>query len=174
MKPRTLLLLALSLVGLAVPVAAPASPTPSPAQVRAAIRKATRSKGLWATVNICNSRKHRNTVGVRAQMPALGFPTTLQVEISLDYYSPQSNPDFVPLPGTRTPLSIGTVSGGYHQEGVTFLVKPPAILEGVVRFVWRSGRRVLGTATRVTSAGHRGAQQGDPAGYTAATCRIRS
>ncbi len=150
-----------------VPAAAP-----SAEQVRAAIGRATHSRGLWATLNICNTRRHRNTVGIRAQMPALSFPATLQMQFSLDYYSPRSSPDFQPLPGTRTRVRIGTVAGGFHQEGMTFVVRPPAILQGSVEFTWRSGGRVLGRIVRATTTGHRGAQQGDPKGYSAATCRL--
>jgi hypothetical protein len=176
-KSRIVRLLALGLlIGPAAPAAAAASSAatlPSRSQIHAAIVRAERSHGLWATVNICNTRKHRHTIGIRAQMPALGFPATLQMLVSLNYYSDTSG-HFKPLPHTQTPVSLGTATSGYHQGGVTFTVTPRATLSGTIKFVWRSGRRVLGTTTRDTRAGHKGARQADPPGFSAATCRIGS
>jgi hypothetical protein len=183
-KTRILRLLALGLLLAVTPAVATATPAaagatsaaatlPSRSQIHAAIVRAKRSHGLWATVNICNTRKHQHTIGIRAQMPALGFPATLQMLVSLNYYS-QAGGRFKPLAHTQTPVSLGTATSGYHQGGVTFMVTPPAILDGTIEFVWRSGRRVLGSTTRTTRAGHTGARQGDPAGFSAATCRISS
>jgi hypothetical protein len=145
--------------------------TPPAKQVRAALSRAARSTGLWATINICNTRKHPDTIGIRAQMPALGFVTTMQMVVTLGYYTTATD-SFKPLSSSSTTLSLGEARGGYHQDGVTFTVKPPAKLDATVKFVWSSGSTVLGTITRTTVKGRTGVQQGDPPGYSANICAI--
>lgn len=157
---------------LAVPVSGTAaSGTPSAVQQRAAIKRASRSKGLWATINICNTRKHRDTVGIRGQIPALGFPTTLSLVIGLDYYVPQSG-SFKAIPKVKMTIPLGTATNGYLQGGATFKFKPPEILSGTVEFEWHSGKRLIGSVAEKTTGGHKGVDQADPPKYSAATCRI--
>ena len=49
---------------------------------------------------------------------------------------------------------------------------PAVELRGVVDFQWRSGRRVLLSASRATAAGHVSVAGADPRNFTAATCQI--
>ncbi|MHB8691815.1 MAG: hypothetical protein ACYDHH_11250 [Solirubrobacteraceae bacterium] len=144
---------------------------PTRQQINAALGKAERSNGLWATINVCSSSKHPNTIGVRGQMPALGFPATLQMVVRLGYYSVQTA-TFKPVPGPATTLDVGAASVGFHQDGVTFTIKPPATLDATVQFIWRSGHKVLGSTTRSTVNSRQGVQQSDPPGYSSAVCRI--
>jgi hypothetical protein len=46
-------------------------------------------------------------------------------------------------------------------------------LRGVVDFEWLRGRRVVHSAERATSGGHKSLAGADPAGYSAATCVMR-
>ena len=50
---------------------------------RAAVRRAERSRELWATINICsaNAKPGGGELGVRGQMPSLGFSATPQLQI---------------------------------------------------------------------------------------------
>ena len=147
-------------------------PTIPPAkQVKAAVARAERSPGLWATVNICNTSKHPDTIGIRAQMPALGFPATMEMVVTLGYYT-TATATFSPLATSSTPLNLGVQRSGYHQDGVTFTIKPPATLNATVQFTWSIGTKVLGTTTRTTISGRKGVQQGDPPGYSSDICRI--
>jgi hypothetical protein len=130
-----------------------------------------RSTGLWATVNICNTRRHPDTIGIRAQMPALGFATTMEMVVTLGYYTTKTA-SFKPLATSSTSLKLGQASTGYHQDGVTFTIKPPAMLNATVQFTWSIGSKVLGTTTRTTVSGRKGVQQGDPPGYSSDICRI--
>jgi len=181
MKLRALLIAslgALVLAGSALAASAPTGitgttgpSTPSAAQVQLALQRAEHSAGLWATINICDTAKHPNTVGIRAQMPALGFATSLQMVVKLGYYSTGSA-TFKPVPNSTVTLKLGAASVGYHQDGVTFTVKPPATLNASVTFIWHSGTKVLGSTTRTTLPGRKGVQQGDPAGYSSDVCRI--
>ena len=144
--------------------------TPSASQLHA-LKRAEKSPGLWSTINICNTANHPDTVGIRAQMPALGFATSLQMIIKLGYYSTGSA-NFKPVPDSTVTLNLGAASQGFHQDGVTFTVKPPATLDASVTFVWRSGSTVVGQTTRTTQPGRKGVQQADPPGYSAQVCRI--
>lgn len=145
--------------------------TPSAQQVQAALKHAERSAGLWATINICDTAKHPNTVGIRAQIPALGFATSLQMVVKLGYYAPGSA-TFKTVPDSTVTLNLGQASVGYHQDGVNFMVKPPATLNASVKFIWRSGSTVIGSVTRTTAPNRKGVQQGDPPGYSNDVCRI--
>jgi hypothetical protein len=173
-----IVLCALIGVGTAAAASAPSGTTgpagsklPSAKQIKAALTKAERSNGLWATINVCSSPKHPNTIGVRGQMPALGFPATLQMVVRLGYYSVQTA-TFTPVPGPATTLDVGAATIGFHQDGVTFTIKPPATLDATVKFIWRSGRKVLGSTTRSTVNNRQGVQQADPPGYSSAVCRM--
>lgn len=154
------------------PALAKSAKHPTRAQMRAAVARAKRSKSLWATVNICDTKRHPNEIGVRGQMPALGFPATLSLIIKLDYYSLKTA-RFEPVPHVHVPDSLGTVSSGLHQGGAIFQFKPPvAPLSGTITFKWKVGNRLIGQATRLTSHGDRGVDAGDPPGTSHAVCRI--
>ncbi len=145
---------------------------PTAAQMRSALARAKRSKNLWATVNICDTKHHPNAIGIRGQMPTLGFPATLVLIVRLDYYSLQTA-SFRPVPHVRMRDTLGTASTGFRQGGGIFPFKPPvAPLRGKVTFQWRVGNRLLGQATRLTSHGDKGVDNGDPPGTSNAVCRI--
>ncbi len=158
-------------------VAAPPVPVPgrgpTPAQVRAAVRRAERSRQLWATINICNTRRHRDALGVRGQMPALGFPASLSMNIQVEYWS-SADGRFKPDPYAKRLVKLGRVSFGVEQGGHIFQFGAHAgLLSGVVTFEWARAGRLLGRATRATTRGHRDVDFGDPRRYSAATCAIR-
>jgi hypothetical protein len=165
--------LALMLPVVAVPATGRSRRAPTDAQIRRAIRHAQHSRELWATVNICNTPRHRYTLGIRGQMPALGFASRLYMRVQVDYWV-QSRRRFVPDPGVAELVSLGSARSGLRQGGVMFQFAPPAILSGTITFEWRLGRRILGRATRLTAHGVRGVDYSDPRGYSAATCRILS
>ena len=153
---------------------------PTAAQVRAAVSRATRSRNLWATVNICNTRRHPYVVGFRVQMPGLGFGTYLSADVRIQYWSGATT-GFQAVPSGSGSLgsvvSLGRATTGTHQSGVTFVIKrPPSgvryLFRGVATFKWKLGSKVLGSTTRTTGRGYQHVDYGDPAGYSAATCTI--
>lgn len=147
--------------------------TPSPSQIREAVSHAKRSKQLWATVNICDTRRHPDTLGIRGQVPALGFSSSISIEISVDFWNPQTK-RFKPDPSANRLVRLGSPSTGVHQQGVTFKFSPHAgRFRGNAKFMWRRGGKLLGGTKRVTTGGHRDADFGDPHGFSAATCTIR-
>ena len=185
-RDPTAALLAVALVpaALAAPgsaAAAKPSSGPTAAQVRVAVGRATRSRSVWATVNICNTRRHPYVIGFRVQMPGLGFGANLSAEVRVEYWSPAAK-RFRPVPRGSGSLgslvSLGRATTGTHQSGVSFPIQKPAsgihyVFRGVAAFEWKLGGKVLGRTTRSTGGGHRHVDQGDPAGYSAGTCTIR-
>jgi hypothetical protein len=161
----------------AVPAAAIARATaknPTQAQIRSAVRRAERSTSLWATVNICDTKRYPNTIGVRGQMPSLGFPAWLSMNVQLYYFSPTEKRFLaVPKGGTKT-VRLGRSSSGLEQDGATFAFAPPVgPLDATIQFVWQRAGKLLGETTLHTTAGHRDADFGSPAHYSAKQCRIR-
>jgi hypothetical protein len=159
----------------ALPVsAAGAKPsrTPSRGQVRKAVRAAERSRDLWATVNICNTRAYPHAFGIRGQMPALGFKADLRMTFEIDYFSAARHA-YRPLAGVANKLDLGSAAKGTYQGGVRFDFKPHSgQLRGRVVFAWRYHGRTVGRATELTTAGHPGARYGNPRSYSRASCTI--
>jgi len=138
----------------------------------ATVRTAERSRYLWATVNVCNTKRHPDAIGIRAQMPALGFATTLEMDFQVDQRSAQSA-SFRPVSGAKRAVSVGSVKRGLQQDGVTFQFPANAgALRGTVKFEWKLGHRVLGHSSRVTTRGHPSANFGDPPRFSASGCVI--
>jgi hypothetical protein len=145
---------------------------PSRAQIKRAIQRAERSNSLWATVNICDTKHHRHTMGVRGQMPTLGFASWLSMRVQVNYYS-SKRARFVPLSKASSTLRLGRMSKGLQQLGSTFTFSAHAgLFNATIDFIWRRSGRLLGHTTRRTTAGHSNAAFGDPKHFSAKECRI--
>jgi hypothetical protein len=149
-------------------------PPPTRAEIRAAVKRAERSRQLWATVNICDTAKHPNVLGIRGQLPALGFPTVMSMLVQVDYYVTadhrfERDKNVRPV---RVELSQKAQATGLWQGGVEFSFPPPAVLSGTVTFQWKLGGRVIGEVTRPTVHGVKGVTHADPPGHSTATCTI--
>jgi hypothetical protein len=162
-------------VGAASPaaLARAAARNPTPTQIRNAVSRAEHSKSLWATVNICDTRRDPKTFGVRGQMPALGFASWLTMVVRVDYYS-TTKKRFLPT-GAAIRVRLGRLSFGLQQDGATFgRFKPHAgLLDASIQFLWERSGKLLGQATRGTTAGHPDADFGSPPHFSASQCRIR-
>lgn len=171
---RTATALALAILACALPGVAAAKP-PSRSQIARAVARAERSSSLWATVNICQrSRRGGGQLGVRGQMPALGFSATLRMVVRLGVWSSAHHRfETVSGSGATISLALGAVSTGRKQDGEQFTFTHPAgLLDATIEFTWTRGGRVLGDVTRATTGGHRDADYGRPAHYSAASCRL--
>ena len=151
---------------------------PSAAQIHKALTRARHSKLLWATVNVCRVKgRHAakgGSIGIRGQMPTLGFSSTLSMTIQLNHWSTKTK-SFTPLSyrTARTTVSPGRFASNLHQDGAVFPFGGPAgLLDATVTFSWSRGGKVLGTATRQTTASHHDAAGGRPPHYSAAQCRL--
>jgi len=143
---------------------------PTSGQIQRAVRQAERSTDLWTTINICNGRRHPLTIGIRGQMPALGFRTSLLMDVQALYWSDSR---FIPVPRVRRLVDLGSHATGLHQGGVSFRFAPGAgRLSGAITFIWKRNGKVLAQATRQASKGHPDADYGSPARYSASQCKI--
>jgi hypothetical protein len=155
-----------------VGLAEAANHTPTPGQIATAVKSAEASKSLWATVNLCNTKRHRYTIGIRGQMPALGFAAWLSMRIQLNYYS-ASKGKFLPLTDASKLVRLGRISHGLQQAGQVWTYGAHAgLFNARIRFVWRRSGKLLGQTSLRTTAGHPAAAFGDPAHYSAKQCEI--
>jgi hypothetical protein len=159
--------LALAAVAFAVPAAADAA-----------------TKNLWATVNVCDTAKSPDDMGVRARMPGNGRRQRMYMRFTAQYRS-EGKWKVVAGRGRSGWLYAGSALFKHQERGYTFSFDPPPAgavytMRGSVQFEWRAERRrggrvrtvVARRARAFTTAPHRstGAQ---PPGYTAARCKIR-
>lgn len=152
--------------------ARPTSHRPSAAQIRAAVSRAKRSRVLWATVNICDTRRDPNTMGIRGQMPSLGFTAGLYMNIQFDYWSAKRK-RFEPISGLSKLVALGELGSGVRQGGASIPFTPPTgRLSGTVTFEWKLGARLVGQTSRSTKAGHQNADFGSPPHFSASVCTI--
>jgi hypothetical protein len=139
----------------------------------AAAAPAHASKNLWATVNVCDTAKHPNEIGVRASMP--GFPrgTARRMRFRIQY---RDGDRWRYVTGADSGWrSLSRAHGRPLEAGWSFEVPPPEsaiTFRGVVRYRWIRDGRVVGRALEITEAGHRSTAGADPPGYSTATCSI--
>lgn len=133
---------------------------------------------LWATVNVCDTPDHPDTVGIRASMPGSGVAKErMYIRFQLQYYRSSDNRWHNIGSGGDSGF-IGVGSGKYkaRQTGRNFTVQPPAsgsfVLRGAVTYEWRLNGEVVRRARKRTRSGHTGTVGADPAGFSAATCQI--
>jgi len=170
----TTVLAAAVLVTFSVAIAT-ATAVVGPRRIAAAVAKAERSSSLWATVNICSSRKDPDSIGIRGQMPTLGFQASLSMVIQVDYWSTATK-RFVPIKSSTaiTTLALGRQSTGLQQDGAIFPFKAhTGLLNATVTFTWRRAGTVLGQTTRRTTGGHPDADYGSPPHFSAPQCTIK-
>ena len=142
-------------------LAAPAAAAARPAQ----------TDRLWATVNVCDTAKHPNEVGIRASMPGTPRGTSRRMRFRVQWRD-----------GSRWRY-VGRADSGWRkltrargraiESGWGFEFEPPAkaiTFRGVVTFRWVRNGRVVARATEITERGHRSTAGADPSTYSAATC----
>ncbi len=135
------------------------------------------SRHLWATVNVCDTLAHPDTIGVRGSMPGSGRRgERMYMRFAVQYFSARDRLwHNIRKGGTSDWIAVGSARYKARQAGRLFLFAPPAggswQMRGVVTFEWRRGRHVVRRARMRTTAGH-GARGADPAGYSSDTCVI--
>lgn len=136
------------------------------------------SDRLWATVNICDTPKNPDTVGLRASMPGTGSTKVrMYMRFRVEYFvSREQAWKPVRRGGDSGWVFVGSGRFVARQSGRTFEFSPAAgdiLLRGRVSYEWRRGTKVIKRATRRTEAGHTSSAGADPKGYSAAECLIR-
>ena len=142
---------------------APAAATARPAQ----------SDRLWATVNVCDTARHPNEVGIRASMPGVPRRAVRRMRFRVQWRD-----------GDRWRFVEGADSGWGKlsrsrgravESGWSFEFEPPATaitFRGVVGYRWVRNGRIVARAREITESGHRSTAGADPADYSAATCSM--
>ena len=138
-----------------------------------------KSRHLWATVNICDTKNNPDTIGVRASMPGSGRRgERMYMRFRVQFFSQvdQRWHNFL-APGTTSSwVSVGSARYKARQSGWSFPFElepgQEYQLRGAVSFQWRRGKKVVRRAAKRTSKGHRTALS-DPEGYSAATCVLK-
>jgi hypothetical protein len=136
--------------------------------------KAPQPSELWATVDICNTSHHPDTIGIRGSMPGDGHAgDTLYMRFLVQSQNATTKQwADIGKSGDSGFVSIGSATVA-RQAGRTFEFKASPTsytLRGEVEFQWRRGHRVLRHASLPTSAGHASLAGAEPKGYSAATC----
>ncbi len=170
----------------AAALAGTAGGTPQPeAEVAAAKdRKPQRtdlgaSEDLWATINVCDTPRHPNTIGIRGSMPGLGHkPSRMQMRFQVQYRSRADNRwRDVDANADSGWQKVGRTVRQVVESGQNFTFMPPADggfheLRGSVRFRWMRGGRTVAYQRRFSEAGHKSTAGADPRHYSAAACEI--
>ncbi|MDA0179098.1 hypothetical protein OJ997_02230 [Solirubrobacter phytolaccae] len=126
----------------------------------------------WATVNVCDTAKQPDAVGIRASMPGTPKGARLSMRFRVQYRTADGGWENVEDADSGW-RNVGTARGLPVEYGWSFAFakqSAPSTLRGVVKFRWRRGEALPRQQEVVTEAGHPSKAGSDPAGYSAATC----
>lgn len=132
-----------------------------------------RQDDLWATVNVCDTGRHPDVIGIRASMPSTPRGARLTMRFRVQYRT--GSGDWRDVPGTDSGWRVAR--GNPAEAGWSFTFAHPrnsVLLRGAVRFRWRKGDALPRQAEEFTEGGHRSSAGADPSGYSAATCTLGS
>jgi hypothetical protein len=138
-----------------------------------------KSPDLWATINVCDTAKHPNTIGIRGSMPGLGNRRShLALRIQVQYKA-KSDGKWHNAGATADSKwkRIGSTLRQVIESGQDFMFKPPTdggshLLRGSIRFRWTRHGKVVARARRLSEPGHKSTAGADPKRYSAAQCEI--
>jgi hypothetical protein len=140
----------------------------------------THNKRLWATVNVCDTVGHPDSIGIRGSMPGSGDKAEVMfMRFQVQYFTPADQLWHNLGPEADSGfVAVGSARYRTRQSGVTFTITPPQagkapyLLRGAVTFEWREDGEVVRRARKHTTASHPNTAGADPAGFSAATCSI--
>ena len=129
----------------------------------------------WATVNVCDSAKRPDAIGIRASMPGVPKGARMAMRFRVQFKTKDGWQD---VKGAASRWQqVGTSNGLATESGWSFTFAHPSsqvTLRGMVQLRWRKGATVLKQIELPTEAGHRSSAGADPADYSAATCTLGS
>jgi hypothetical protein len=129
----------------------------------------------WATVNLCDTLKRPDTIGIRASMPGTPKGARMAMRFRVQYKSDDGWRDVKGASSGWQPA--GVADGLPAESGWSFSFahpSSPVVLRGMVRLRWRKGATVVRRAELPTEVGHHSSAGADPASYSAATCTLGS
>ena len=137
-------------------------------------QRAGASRSLWATVNVCDTAKQPDTIGIRASMAGTPKGVRLSMRFRVQYQA--AGGAWADVENADSGWQVlGTAKGTPADSGWSFSFTRPSTavtLRGVVRFRWRKGDALPRTAEVVTEGGHRSSAGADPTSYSAANCEL--
>ncbi|HTQ67958.1 MAG TPA: hypothetical protein VMI13_04650 [Solirubrobacteraceae bacterium] len=139
-------------------------------------RALLRSRELWATIDVCNTSKQPNTIGLRGSMPGDGkSEDKLYMSFSLEYLNATNQ--WAPLTSSSSGWVLVGPGANARQGGWSFTLKPShsrpkLVLRGVVGFRWMRSNHPFAHTTRATTPGRHVLVGAEPAGYSAARCTL--
>lgn len=139
-----------------------------------------RSKYLWATVNVCDTVGHPDSIGIRGSMPGSGDRREeMFMRFQVQYYTVRDERwNDLGTEGDSGWVDVGTARPRARQAGRTFTITPPRpgsapyLVRGLVTFEWREDDQVVRRARKRTAANHPKTAGADPPTATASTCSI--
>ena len=147
-----------------------------PHPLLAALVAAAATPGPWATVNVCDTAKHPDAIGIRASMPGTPRHARLAMRFRVQYRT--GSGDWADVAGADSGWrALGTGRGDPVESGWSFTFAHSAnavTLRGMVRFRTRRPGAAARVSELATSAGHRSSAGADPPAYSAATCTLGS
>jgi hypothetical protein len=159
----------------AIALLAAAAPAAASARATDAL---THSKRLWATINVCDTIGHPDSIGIRGSMPGTGDRTqVMYMRFQAQYFTPTDARWHNLAAADSGFVEVGSAART-RQSGITFTITPPRagaapyLLRGWVTFEWRDGDVVVHRARKRTAVGHPNTVGADPASFSAATCSI--
>jgi hypothetical protein len=129
----------------------------------------------WATVNVCDTAKRPDAIGIRASMPGVPKGARMAMRFRVQFKTDDGWQDVKGAASRWQP--VGTARGLAAESGWSFTFahpSSPVALRGMVQLRWRKGGTVLKQLELATEAGHRSSAGADPADYSAATCTLGS
>lgn len=135
------------------------------------------SRHLWATINVCDTLAHPDTIGIRGSMPGTGRAhEQMYMRFQVQYFRASEGLwHNIKRGGDSGFVHVGSSLFKARQAGRLFIFAPPTggswQMRGAVTFEWRVGSRTVLRVRERTTAGHNAAQS-EPAGYSSDTCVI--
>lgn len=134
-------------------------------------------KNLWATVNVCDTEKSPNEMGVRARMPGDGTRRRMYMRFTAQFRSGKKWKQ-VAGSGRSKWIHAGSALFATQELGYTFSFDAPKagasfVLRGLAQFEWRAkgSGKVVRRTHRFTSKGHP-TKPAEPKGFSKAKCTI--
>lgn len=129
---------------------------------------------IRATVNICDTAKYPNVIGLRARTASTSKRDVLYMRFRVQWFSTDGAQwHNLSYGGDSGWIRVGRGAYRHLESGYSFQFDSPAFLRGVVDFRWRKGRRVVGKTRRFTESGFKGSDSADPPGFSAGSCEIK-
>jgi hypothetical protein len=134
------------------------------------------ASGVWATVNVCDTSKQPDTIGIRGSMPGTGKRADrMFMRFTVQFQASDGVWRGLSTGGVSDWQPVGTGMWEARQSGFSFQVRPPqgsVRLRGLVRFEWRRDGKVVRHEVRATEAGHRSTAGAEPRGYSRGVCVV--